>query len=384
MKIVYYLPSLQAPGGLERIITFKANYFAEQIGYEVTIVTSEQMNTPPHFPLSNKVKHIDLNVPFDVPYNQLRLTKLLKYPFRYYKFKKKFTTLLKKLQPDITISTLRRELRFINNIKDGSIKIGEFHITRYSYGVEASQNSNRIPKFLKNKWNSSFIKQLSRLSQLIILTHEGAKDWPELNNITVIPNPISTPIIEKKADHSNQQVIAAGRYATQKGFDMLISAWKIVTNRYPTWELRIYGEGDLRNKLQNQIDSLGLSNNCFLEHTVSNIAEKYCESSIYVMSSRWEGFGLVLIEAMTYGLPCVSFDCKCGPSDIIKNEENGILVENGNIEMLAEKICYLIENEDIRIKMGQKARESAKRYLPEQIMPQWETLFKSLLSSQKL
>ena len=353
MKIAYYLPSLQAPGGIERIVTFKANYFAEHFeGYDITIITSEQMGKAPHFPLSPKVKHIDLGVSFDLPYSQSIVSKVLKYPFRYYRFKQRLSNLLNELKPDITISTMRRELNFITKLKDGSLKIGEFHVSRYAYGAEA-------------------------------LTSEGAKDWPELTNISIIPNPISTPVEGKQTDILSHNAIAVGRYAPQKGFDMLIPAWSIVAQRHPDWKLHIYGEGDLKEKFTKLIDELQLNNNCLLHHTVSNIAEKYCMSSIFVLSSRYEGFGLVLAEAMSCGIPCVSFDCPHGPSDIIKDHEDGLLVEKENIKELADKICYLIENENVRIKMGHKARENVKRFLPENVMPQWKNLFESLTYSSK-
>lgn len=380
MKIAYYLPSLQAPGGIERIVTFKANYFAEHFeGYDVTIITSEQMGLPPHFPLSSKVRHIDLGVSFDLPYTQSLISKILKYPFRYYRFKKRLSDTLNELQPNITISTLRRELNFIHHLKDGSIKIGEFHVSRYVYGAEAFQHNNPFINMIKKRWSNTFVKNLSKLTKVIILTHEGAKDWPELKNIAIIPNPISTPQEERHTDIFSHRVIAVGRYAPQKGFDLLISAWATVVEKHPDWLLNIYGEGSLKDKLQKQIDDLKLNNNCTLCHTVSNIADKYCMSSIFVLSSRFEGFGLVLAEAMSYGVPCISFACPHGPSDIIKNNEDGILVERENVKVLADKICYLIEHENVRIEMGCKAWKNAKQYMPENVMPQWKNLFESLI-----
>ena len=384
MKIAYYLPSLQAPGGIERIVTFKANYFAEHFeGYDITIITSEQMGKAPHFPLSPKVKHIDLGVSFDLPYSQSIVSKVLKYPFRYYRFKQRLSNLLNELKPDITISTMRRELNFITKLKDGSLKIGEFHVSRYAYGAEALKRKSPIVNMIKKRWANRFVKNLSKLSRVIILTSEGAKDWPELTNISIIPNPISTPVEGKQTDILSHNAIAVGRYAPQKGFDMLIPAWSIVAQRHPDWKLHIYGEGDLKEKFTKLIDELQQNNNCLLNHTVSNIAEKYCMSSIFVLSSRYEGFGLVLAEAMSCGIPCVSFDCPHGPSDIIKDHEDGLLVEKENIKELADKICYLIENENVRIKMGHKARENVKRFLPENVMPQWKNLFESLTYSSK-
>ena len=239
MKIAYYLPSLQAPGGIERIVTFKANYFAEHFeGYDITIITSEQMGKAPHFPLSPKVKHIDLGVSFDLPYSQSIVSKVLKYPFRYYRFKQRLSNLLNELKPDITISTMRRELNFITKLKDGSLKIGEFHVSRYAYGAEALKRKSPIVNMIKKRWANRFVKNLSKLSRVIILTSEGAKDWPELTNISIIPNPISTPVEGKQTDILSHNAIAVGRYAPQKGFDMLIPAWSIVAQRHP--DKRVY------------------------------------------------------------------------------------------------------------------------------------------------
>lgn len=376
MKLVYYLPSLEAPGGLERIITFKANYFASQ-GNDVTVITSELGDRKPYFPLSPEVRHIDLRVPFDHPYNQSHLIKLLKYPFRYRRFQKRFVEALQRLRPDITISTLRRELNFINRINDGSIKIGEFHVTRYAYGAEALKSKNPVLKWLKTQWNNKFVRNLSQLKRVILLTHEEAEFWPELSNLSVIPNPIITPL-NKKSDGNEKHVIAVGRYAPQKGFDKLIDSWALVVQKYPDWTLHIYGDGFLRAELQEQIERLKLTEKCKLEHTVENITDKYSESSIFVLSSRYEGFGMVITEAMGCGVPPVAFACPCGPRDIINDGVNGLLVEDGNIEDMAEKIGYLIKNENKRLLMGQQAYADAQKYKMENIAKHWEELFLSI------
>ena len=116
----------------------------------------------------------------------------------------------------------------------------------------------------------------------------------------------------------------------------------------------------------------------YLEEQTPDIIRNYCRSSIFVLSSRYEGFGMVITEAMSCGVPPVSFTCPCGPRDIIDDGKNGLLVENGNIEMLAEKICYLIENDEIRRKMGQQARIDVERFKIEQIAEQWKQLFERL------
>lgn len=140
----------------------------------------------------------------------------------------------------------------------------------------------------------------------------------------------------------------------------------------------------MREQLQNQIYELGISPSCILEHSTPDIVDKYCKSSIFVLSSRYEGFGMVIIEAMACGVPPVSFTCPCGPRDIISDGINGLLVENGNIEGLAEKICYLIENENVRREMGRQARMDIERFRIEPIAEQWKTLFESIIEKIKI
>jgi glycosyltransferase involved in cell wall biosynthesis len=377
MKIVYYLPSLIAPGGLERVITFKANYFAS-MGHDVTIITSEQSGRPEHFELSPMVKRIDLNVAFDNSFN-LSYRKILEYPIRYHIFKKRFKRALLATKPDITISTLRRETNFLPYLRIGGAKIGEFHVTRHSYGFTPT---NWFSQILKKRWQRMFIKNLSAFKNIVLLTKEEQGLWPELKNTIVIPNPILTPP-GKQSDTKSKRVIAAGRYAEQKGFDLLIKAWENVFKKHPDWELHIYGEGSLREPLQRQIDEAGMGNVCFLEHNTPNIEEKYSESSIFVLSSRFEGFGMVLTEAMSCGLPLVSFDCACGPKDIITNGEDGLLVECFDTDKMGEAINSLIEDDEKRKVMGENAYRNSNRYKMEHISEIWTTLFCNVTSEKK-
>lgn len=379
MKIVYYLPSLVASGGIERIITFKANYFAEHFeNYDITIITSEQMGENPYFALSPEVKHIDIDVPIDRPYSQSRLKKYLTYPYRYYLFKKRLSKALNILSADIFISTMRRELNFINDLKDGSVKIGEFHVTRSAYGSETIQSGNLIVKALKKHLSNLFFSNVSKLKKVVLLTNEEMSDWPGFTNATVIPNPIANIQNSNVSDCMSKKVIAVGRYVHQKGFDMLISAWQNVSEKHPDWILNIYGEGDLKENYQQQITQLGLSESCFLKEPVKNIFDKYAESSIFLLSSRYEGFGMVIIEAMSCGLPVVSFSCPCGPKDIISDGDNGLLVEPNNILQFSNKINYLIENEKFRANMGNHSLLSAEKYKIENIAKLWRNLFESI------
>lgn len=375
MTILYYLPSLYIAGGLEKIITFKANYLADILKYNVVILTSEQCGKNPYFKLSPNVKHIDLDVVIDMDISSSKIIRILKYPFKFYVFKRRFKKALFSVRPNITISTLRRELHFINHIKDGSIKIGELHTTRSALYTEPIKSGNFIRSLFKKQLDRIFVKNLMGLSKLVLLTNEEKDFWPELNNLTVIYNAITLkPHMFSLCE--NKQVIAVGRYSFQKGFDLLIQSWKTVSEKHPDWILNIYGQGN-KDDLEAMITKFNLSKSCFLLPAVNNIVEKYIESSIFVLSSRYEGFGMVLSEAMTCGLPPVSFDCKCGPKDMITNNLDGILVECGNTLELASKISFLIENEDIRKEYGQNARLSSVRFNEDVIMEQWKNLFES-------
>lgn len=381
IKIAYCLPSLYIPGGMERVLTVKANYFADALDYEVYIILTDEKDKKPYYELSPKINLIHLDVNFNELWNQPLHQKLLIYLRKQREYKKKLTACLMSLRPNITVSMLRREINFINSIKDGSIKIGEIHINRESFREMDERGKNPIKRLISKFWMWQLVRQLKKLSSFVLLTHEDAEKWTELSNISVIHNPI--PFFpDKISTTENKEVIAVGRYVYQKGFDILIDSWSHVAKRHPSWKLRIYGEGE-RNALQAQIDKLELTESCILEHAVPNIIDKYCESSIFVLSSRYEGFGMVIVEAMSCGVPSISFTCPSGPRDIIDDGVDGLLVDNGNVEQLAEKISVLISDNELRKEMGKHARINVERFKIENIGKQWDTLFRRLMTTTK-
>jgi len=381
MRILYYIPSLYSSGGLERIISYKANYLADKFGYEVMVLTSEQQGKSHYFKLSENVHSVDIDVVFDGGSRQKsKITRLLEYPLKYRLFKKRFIEVISDFNPDITISTLRRELYFITSLRYGGVKIGEFHVTRHSYHGGAIRGKGLLHNLLKRLLGKFLVYKMGKLSTIVLLTKEEVLNWPELNNTVIIYNPL-TFTTERYSDCTSHEVIAVGRYSYQKGFDLLVDVWRIVHDKHPDWILNIYGEGE-RESLMRQISNYHLDNNCLLKLPVNNISDKYADSSIFVLSSRFEGFGMVICEAMVCGVPPVSFACPCGPRDIITDGSDGLLVDNGNIEEMAQKICYLIENETLRKQMGNNARISAERFDAENIMGQWKDLFEKLCDKE--
>ena len=382
MKIAYCIPALYNPSGMERVLTMKANYLALQ-GYEIHIILTDGGDKPPYFPLEKSVQVHQLDIDFEEPYHHPFWHRVWLYQKKMKALKKQLNACLCELKPDITVSLLRRDVNVINHMTDGSPKVGEIHFDRLHYRhFTASWMPTFIYSYVQKWWMGKLIRELKKLDKFVVLTHEDAAFWPELNNVIVVPNPTSF-FPDTVSDCTRKQVIAAGRYVDQKGFDRLISAWQKVSSRHPDWVLKIYGDGGGRESLQQQITELGLNENCILEHSVSDIAVKFQESSIFVLSSRYEGFGLVIVEAMSCGLPVVSFACHCGPRDIITEETDGFLVPEGDIDGLAEKINLLIEEDHFRKNMGKMARLKAENYKMEKVGVQWTALFESLLKPER-
>lgn len=377
IKIAYCLPSLYIPGGMERVLTIKANYFAEVLGYDISLILTDGKSEKPFYELSPKVNLVYLDVNFNELWNQPLYKKVGIYLMKQRIYRKRLKECLLDIRPDITVSMLRREINFINSIADGSIKIGEIHINKSNFrDFSEGGKVQWLKKLIAGVWMWQLNRQLRQLTKFVILTEEDRQNFSYLQNTTVIANPL--PFYpDRVSDCMGKEVIAVGRYSYEKGFDRLIEAWRMVTAKHPDWNLRIFGGGNreeyLALKEKYQLNSL------YVEGQTPDIVTQYSKSSILALPSRFEGFGMVIVEAMACGVPSVSFACPCGPRNIICDPKDGLLVENGNIAQLAEKICYLIENESIRREMGKQARMSAERFRIENIGKQWEQLFNQLL-----
>lgn len=375
-KIVYCTPSLYMAGGVERILATKANYLADVLGYDIYIILSDGKDKAPYYQLSPKIHVIQLDINFEELWGCNFLYKVALYLKKYRVFKRELTRLLKEIKPDFTISLLRREINFITKIDDGSIKVGELHVNRNNYRNFEEGNSNILKKIFSKIWSRNLVKRLNELDELVVLTNEDKENWSELNNVVVINNPLDHKS-DKLSKPDSKRVIAVGRYVYQKGFDLLLEAWATVLKKHSDWHLYIYGYGD-REPYIELAKKINILDNCHLNNAVKDIDSEYAKSSIFAFSSRFEGFGMVLVEAMACGLPCVSFDCPCGPKDIIENEKNGYLVKSFNTEDFADKLNRLIENESLRVTMGNEALLSSNKYNINDIGMTWKLLFDEL------
>lgn len=377
MKIFYIYTALVTKGGADRVIAEKASWLAEH-GNEIAIVTDTQLGREPVFPLSPKVKLIDLAIDFSKEYGHSFPVRIWMYYKLMRQYRKKMTVLLMSEHPDIVISTLGRDISFITKIKDGSKKMGEAHTTKHFIrNFHLLENKNFLLKFLTKYFRWNMDRQVKRLDALVVLTNQDKEDWGHLLPVYVIPN--SYPFYpETPSTCENKQAIIVGRYNSAKGYNYLIDAWRDVYKKYPDWIINIFGSGEYEDKVRKQINDYGLQDVIIMNNPTDHIMEEYLKSSIYVMSSVFEGFAMVLLEAMACGLPCVSFDCPYGPRNVITDGEDGFLVDYLNSKALADSICKLIENEALRKQMGKNGRNNVLRYSRENIMPQWISLFESI------
>ena len=380
LKIVYCTPALYMAGGVERVLTLKANYFAEHFGYDITIILTEGKDKPLFYPLSDRIKIVNLDVNFEELWTCSFVKKVFVYLSKQRIFKKRLTAELMRIRPDITVSLLRREINFINDIKDGSKKIGELHVNRANYRNFEEGDANFLKNLFAKFWMCSLVSHLKQLDKFIVLTEEDKASWTELSNVEVIPDPLAFDVAEVSPLKA-KRVIAVGRYVYQKGFDLLLQAWAKIEKLFPDWELAIYGMGD-RSPYDNLAKQLGVDmNRCHLNGSTQNIRKEYLESSLFVFSSRFEGFGMVLIEAMACGLPVVSFDCPCGPKDIVSHDEDGLLVPSGDIEKLANAMSQLMDSYELRHQMAKNAIGNVRRFQIDEIADRWQLLFEDVLNS---
>ncbi|MDD3322939.1 MAG: glycosyltransferase family 4 protein [Paludibacter sp.] len=380
MKLLYCVPALHNAGGMERVLTEKVNYLAEHQNYEITIVTTDQGVKPIYFQLDKRIHVIHLNIDFNSHFAVNLLKKYLSHKQKIRIYKLRLTELIIELKIDICISLCGKEIDFLYALPVQCKKVAEIHFSMNNRMLfMTSHNKGILWKVLGKIRTQQLLNAVSGLDKLVVLTKVDQSQWKKSHIETLqIPNPNPLNNIEVSLLNNNR-VISVGRLDQQKGYDMLIDSWAIVSLRHPDWILDIFGTGELENILKARIIEQKLVDKIVLRGLTSDVVTNYLESSIYVMSSRYEGLPMVLIEAMSCGLPIISFDCECGPREIISDSIDGFLIEPLNIKALADKISYLIENDKLRKEMGKNALDKAKKFSIDTIMPQWITLFDELM-----
>ena len=374
MKIIYLIHSTCNPGGMERVLLNKVRYLVEEKGWDVTVVTTDQHERPPFYPFPEEVKMVDLGVNYSEDNGKPFLKKLLGFLKKRRLHKKRMTEVLAQVKPDVVDCFYPGECSFMPGMKDGSVKVMELHQSKLFH-----HQYNRTGLMgLADKYRAVMDERLVRkFDRFVVLTEEDREMWGEMPGIRVIPNAANF-IADKHSDCSAKRVIAVGRLDYQKSFDRLILVWEKVHQQMPDWRLDIFGQGEWQEMLQGMIDERGLQDCVKLNGPTKDIGKEYAESSMLVMSSHYEGFPMVLVEAMACGLPAVCFDFKCGPRDIINEGENGLIVPDGDLEGLAEAMITLMKDDELRKKMGENAKKVVETYSEERVMGLWVNLFEEI------
>ncbi len=373
MKLVYCISATHNSGGMERVLATKANYLVAR-GYDITVVTTDQRGLPPFFPLDGRIRCVDLGVNYEVNNGKSFLNKLVHFPFKQWRHRRRLSRVLREIRPDVTVSMFCNDATFLPSIKDGSRKVLEIHFSRFKRLQYDRKGLWRLADVWRNRNEADVV---ARFDRFVVLTHEDSRYWGNQPHIAVIPN-AQTFTSDAPAPLEAKTVVAVGRLTYQKGFDLLLQAWAEVYRRVSGWQLAIVGDGELRSALSAQAESLGLAGCVTFVPATKDVVAVYRDASVLAMSSRYEGFGMVLLEAQTVGLPVVSFACKCGPSEIVNDGVDGYLVAPGDVDAMADRLVRLMQDGALRRRMGARAFANAARFSTDAVMKQWMALFDSL------
>lgn len=355
--IVILCSRLDLPGGIEKAIIQLANLLDRE-GHKITLLILDETDKV-FFPLNEEIETVREPLFFGITSKGNKLTRKAAFVKNTLQLRK----LLKSLDPEVVIAT---EYPFaIAAVLSGIRKKAKLITWEHHHLYE-------LPKSFF--WEKMFRLTYPRSSAVVTLNSDEKKLFDEFNdNTVVIPNFI-TPSI-KQSTQTNKKILTVGRLTHVKGTDLLLEAAKIVFQKHPDWQWELIGTGDMKAQLLASIKDEKLESHLLVSPPLSPALEtNYAEASIYVCSSRHESFGMTIIEAMNAGLPCISFDCETGPRHIIRNNEDGLLVEKDDPAKLAVAISSLITNEEKRKKMGEKALENVKRFSPGMALPMWKEL----------
>lgn len=373
MKVLYIFRSLAVFGGIERVLVDKMNYLVAQFGYDVYMITSDQGTHPVPYQLEKEVHLIDISIQFHKQYQYRGLRRLWDGYRRTRLFEKRLNELLIDIRPDVIICTTTDPVWSIVKVKGRIPLVVEAHnICSRALGVKG-------PYQQMIAWRLK--RSLKKVICLVALTDHDAEDWSKLRiPVKVIPNVVHLNDGEV-SNLKSRRVVWVGRFDYQKRPLEIVKIWQQVYLAFPDWSLDIYGDGQQRGELEKVVKNLNM--NICVHPPTESVFDVYRNSSILVSTSLFEPFGLVIPEAMSCGLPVVSYDSPYGPSSIITNGQDGFLIKNRSVEDFADRVCQLIENEDLRRQMGQCGIISSQRYRAERIMSMWKNLFDELISQSK-
>ena len=372
MKLLYITDAIAIVGGLERVLTDKANWFAHQQGCEVMVVTVCQGAHPLAFPLQPEVIFCDLHIRFHEQYQYHAWKRLLKVRQLRQHFRQQLKRLIVDFAPDVIVCVRLDFVADILRTKGNRPMVFESHASRKAHHFEKVGMLRQMHVW----WQQ---RKVRHAEAVVALTEGDAQQWRKLTpRVTVIPNVVHLNDTGRVSDSKAKAAIYVGRFSYQKDIDSLFRIWQMVRQRHPDWCLHIYGGYGNQQEKYDAIKNSAKVEGIVVHKPTSEMQEAYLNSSLLLLTSRYEPFGLVMPEAMSYGLPVVAFDCPYGPADIITNGVDGYLIANRSDADFADAVCSLIENDSRRHQMGGNAIDASQRYCSATVMQLWKTLFEKL------
>lgn len=374
MKILYCVPKLYNAAGIEQVLTQKVNWLAAHTNHTFLIATTEltpQGKATCAFALDKQVEVIPLDIDFDADYTKPLWSKWWGHMRRMKAYRQALTALVREKEIDLCISLGGKEIAFLKDLPCRTM--AEMHFAmRHREQLLRATHRGFVWALLGKIRTVQLVRVVKPLERLVVLTESDKAEWNAAGckNVVCVPNICSLDGQKIPRVKRTKTVLAVGRLHEQKGFDLLLEAWQKIETRFPEWTLRIVGEGHQRAALEAQINGLHLQR-AVLAGQAADIKAEYASASLFVLSSRYEGFSLVLSEAMWSGVPCVAFDCPQGPAELLA-DERGWLVPNGDVEALHKQIAYAITHPEEATERAQKAQAFAQATYSEAcIMPQW-------------
>lgn len=364
MKLLFITTDITIVGGIERVISKISKSLIENYNYEIEIISLYKNRKNGHktnFKFHHNIKISYCDIEYDNKVSRNKLETLILLIRRYYRLIKDVRKVIKSIDTDIVI-TFHTPISIAAILNKKYID-GKLIVTEHS---EYDNYPDKISKLLRKLL-------FKKSNKVVVLTELSKKRYEKFtNNVVVIPNPLSFESNEVSSLNNNR-IIAAGRLEVEKGFDLLIQAFKQIYNKNKQWSLDIFGCGGEYENLINLIKELKLDSNVRIYPFTKNLKEEMLKSDICVIPSRSESFSLVAIEAMECGIPCISFDTN-GPTSILRNNIDGIIVKKDNIELFGKKLDYLMNNIEIRLEYGKNAKKEAKKFHISKIAEKWNNL----------
>lgn len=365
MKLLYFCIQMDQLGGVAKIESEKINWLVNH-GYEVTMCDIENWEIKPAYPLDARVKIVKGDISTTPGGVLTRLKGIIKAIAR-------TRSIIRTEQPDVIINAHCPLVTWIIPWVCGrAMTIAEMHQSRQGLEVFNLKFMSPFGRWL-HRWSIRWI--YGCYDKFVCLTHEDATAW-QLGNAEVIPNFTSIQnenYTSISGRTRSNQIILLARLMPQKRIDLMIRVWEMLAKEFPDWHVKVLGEGMDRPSLEKQIAEAGLQESFLLPGGVNDVREELCQSEALCLTSEYEGFGIVLIEAMKVGVPVIAFDY-VGVHDIIDDGETGYIVPFGDVEKYAGKLRTLMLSEEERRRLSSNALQSVMKFDKEEVMNQWTQL----------